>query len=290
MALTSSLAATSAHPLASASTPVLAQAGPTAEAAAPGFSWVDRIDNLLNTGMSIFSRPDTLAQPEQLTAQLANLSTMWALLLIVLGVVCLINGYKYYKVATLMAMLAIGSTVGFWLGGQIDAPKIVMAACLGVLLAVVAFPLTKYAVAVLGGLSGAFIGANLWAGMAAAVNQAAAKQAAEEAAAAGTTALANTEVMPGGQYWIGALIGLVLFGLLAFILFKLSIVLFTSVAGATLAVFGVIALLMDIDGAAPQVVSGLKAHQLVVPLLVFVPAVIGFVLQEMWGPAQPKSE
>ncbi|CAN0052854.1 unnamed protein product, partial [Ectocarpus fasciculatus] len=59
----------------------------------------------------------------------------------------------------------IGSLAGYWLGLSIQAPPLIGAGCVGVLLAVLAIPLMKYAVAVLGGLSGAFIGANLWAGV-----------------------------------------------------------------------------------------------------------------------------
>ncbi len=75
--------------------------------------------------------------------------------------------------------------------------------------------------------------------------------------------------------------------MLAFILFKLSIVLFTSVSGATIAVLGGLALLLSFDPWQETIRSGLTASQMVIPLLVFVPAVIGLILQESWPDASP---
>lgn len=241
----------------------------------------EKVDNLLQTTLSV-SRPDVLAHPDTLTASLGGLSGFWGLTLVILGLLCLVNGYRFYKVATLASMLAIGSVTGFWLGLQIDAPKIVIAACLGILLAVVAFPLMKYAVAALAGLSGAFLGANLWAGLAAAANQAQLRKMHPNLASAQVTDTmrAAAEVVPAEQFWIGALIGLVVCGMLAFILFKLSIVLYTSVCGATLLVMGGIALLLDVEQTRETVAGGLESHALVVPLLVLVPAVVGLILQE----------
>lgn len=222
--------------------------------------------NLFETVLSLFSRADALAQPDVLVEQLQALSAVWAIVFVVLGLACLLNGYKFYKIATVALALLIGAFAGYWLGQHIEAPFIV-AACLGLLLGVVALPLMKYAIAVLGGLAGAFIGANLWTGIAAALNQ--------------TTATA----LPLEAYWIGALIGLMLCGMLAFILFKLAVVMFTSMSGATIAVLGAIALLLSFEPWRESVTSGLTANQLVIPLLVVVPTVIGLIVQEAWTPA-----
>jgi len=157
----------------------------------------------------------------------------------------------------------IGLFAGYWIGQQIQAPFVV-AGSLGLLLAAISFPLMKFAVSIFGGLTGAFIGANLWAGFASAMNKA-----------------ADTHI-PVDAYWIGALVGLMLCGMLAFILYKLSIVLFTSVSGATIAVLGALALLLSFDPWQETIKSGLTASQMVIPLLVFVPAVIGLILQESW--------
>jgi hypothetical protein len=225
------------------------------------------LKNLFETVTAMFSRPDTLAQPEALVENLQTLSVVWAVVFLIVGLMCMLNGYRFYKIATVAIALLIGLFAGYWLGQQIEAPFIV-AGCLGLLLGALAFPLMKFAVAVFGGIAGAFIGANLWAGMASAINK------------------ATTTEVPVDAYWIGALVGLMLCGMLAFILFKLSIVLFTSVSGATIAVLGGLALLLSFEPWQDTIKSGLTASQLIVPLLVFVPAVIGLILQESWPDTQ----
>ena len=76
-------------------------------------------------------------------------------------------------------------------------------------------------------------------------------------------------------------------GIGAFILSKVAIHLFTTVSGSTIAVFGVIALLLSMDGIRDTVISELTRSPLIIPLLVFVPAAIGFLMQEKasgaWG-------
>lgn len=224
--------------------------------------------NLFDTVTAMFSRPDTLAQPAALVENLQALSVVWAVVFLIVGLLCMLNGYRFYKTSTVAIALMIGLFAGYWVGQQIHAPFIV-AGCMGLLLAAIAFPLMKFAVAIFGGVTGAFIGANLWAGIASALNKA-----------------ADTEI-PVDAYWIGALVGLMLCGMLAFILFKLSIVMFTSVSGATIAVLGGLALLLSFDPWHDAIKSGLTASQLVVPLLVFVPAVIGLILQETWPDTKP---
>ena len=222
------------------------------------------MDNLFQTVVHMFSRADTLARPETLVGHLQALSVVWAVVFMIVGTLCLLSGYKFYRIVTVCLALLIGMFAGYWLGSQIQAPYVV-AGCLGVLMAGCVFPLMKFAVALFGGLAGAFIGANLWAGIAHAINQ------------------ATQANMPVDAYWVGALVGLILCGMLAFILFELSIVLFTSVSGATIAVLGTLALLLSFEPWRETVTQGLEASRLIIPMLVFVPALIGLILQEFWS-------
>ena len=220
------------------------------------------LDNLFETVTSVFSRADTLAHPSDLVQQLQAMSVVWAIVFIIAGLLCMISGYRFYKVATVLLALAVGLFAGYYLGKKIDAAYIV-AGCLGLLFSVLCFPLMKYAVAALGGLAGAFIGANLWTGLAHLSSQNANQIA--------------------GRYWVGALLGLIVFGMLAFILWKLSIVVFTSVGGATIAVLGGVALMLNFKPWQQTIADSLSANAITIPLLVFVPALIALILQE----AQP---
>ncbi|MFA7235358.1 MAG: hypothetical protein WC058_00720 [Phycisphaeraceae bacterium] len=212
----------------------------------------------------IFERLDTLAHPDKLVTILEQTGWVVACIFIAVGVLCLLQGYKLYKGVVLLLALIVGMVLGYKLGQTIQA-EVIVAGCVGVLMAVVAWPFMKYAVAICGGLAGAFLGANCWTAL---------------ATQAGNTSSLNLDPH---AYWAGALIGLIFFGLLSFILFEVSIVLFTSVSGSVLAVLGVIALLLQVPGWRDAIAGTVQANPLVLPMLVAVPAVIGLVLQHHLG-------
>lgn len=232
------------------------------------------------------SKGAPLAHPGELLTKLGELGQIWALAFVIMGMICLLNGYKFHKVVTVSLLVMLGAILGYWMGLEIKGPPFVVAAMVSILLGTLAFPLMKYAIAVLGGLSGAFIGANLWVAVARFLNPPAQGPAAT-ASTTNETLLQAGAYMPVDAFWIGALIGLMVCGIGAFILSKISIHLFTTVSGSTIAVFGVIALLLSIDTFRDTVTSELTRSPLIIPLLVFVPAAVGFMMQEKasgaWG-------
>ena len=227
-------------------------------------------DTTVNLIPRIFNRLDTLAHPDNLVTALEQTGWVIASIFVVTGLVCLLQGYKLYKGVVILLALILGGVVGYRMGQHIQA-EIIVAGCLAVLLAVVAWPFMKYAVALAGGLAGAFIGANTWTALADQIN-----------------INTGTTVSPDA-YWAGALMGIILFGMMSFILFELSVVLFTSVSGSVLAVLGIIALLLQVPAWRESIGSSLKANPMVVPLLVIVPAVIGLVIQHSFGGLKRKA-
>ena len=229
-----------------------------------GFS--DHLRSLFEAMSTIFDRGNALTDPQHLIAGVQQLGVVWGIVFVIVGLLCLFNGYKWYRVTTIGLALLLGLLAGYILGQHIGAPFI-LAGCLGALCFAVAFPLLKYMVAALGGLAGAFIGANTW-----------------QAVAMGINGVVGEGSVPADAYWAGALAGLMFCGMLAFILFKLSVVLYTSVSGSTIAVFGSLALVLSIEPWQQAVVSTLTESPAVVPILVFVPAVIGLILQHASPP------
>ena len=220
--------------------------------------------NVFEIMTNVFSRADTLAHPQDLATNLQAMSVVWAVVFLTAGLVCLLSGYRFYRTVVVVLAFAIGGLAGYYLGKKIDAAYVV-AGCLAVLLAVGVFPLMKYAVAIMGGLVGAFMGANSWSAIA---------------------LMLQTDNKPNpavDNYWIGALLGLLVCGMLAFILFNLSVVVFTSVSGSTVAVLGALALLLQFQPWRQSISEGISTNAMIVPILVLVPAVIGFILQESWG-------
>ncbi|MHC4908770.1 MAG: hypothetical protein ACYTF9_03510 [Planctomycetota bacterium] len=198
------------------------------------------------------SRMDILHHPDELLDALARMPFIAASVLVILGLLCVFNGYRWHKwVVVILAFLA-GVGLGNMLNDHFGRSNIV-AVAIGGLCAIAATPMLKVTVAIFAGVTGAFIGANIWTAF--------------NASAAGLN-------------WAGAAMGFILLALASLMMFRLVIVLFTSVGGAAMVVFGVITLLLHVENWEPAVRNSLVTNQLIVPVLVLLAAVGGFVLQE----------
>ncbi len=196
------------------------------------------------------ARLDILAHPDELLTALANVHIVWASVLVVVGVLCVINGYRWHKWVIVICAFLGGLGLGHMLSKQMGQSRIVMAA-IGILFAVVATPLLRSAVAVFGGLTGAFIGANAW------------------------TAFSNSP----DSHLAGAAMGFIAMAMAAFLMYRLVIVLFTSIGGGAMAVMGILTLMLHVPSWESAIRSSLAANNMLVPLLVTVTAVTGLVLQ-----------
>jgi len=229
------------------------------------------ISQLFESVTNAFSRWDALAHPDVLLDNLSTLGTVWSIVFLIGGILCMLNGYKFQKLTTTLVALVLGAFGGYVIAGQILGPDaaqgsaaFIVAGLLSMLLAVLVFPMMKAAVLLFGALAGAFVGANLWTAIGHAVN---------------TT---ENMVMPPEQYWIGLAMGAILCGMMAWMVSDKTIEMFSSVGGSTLMICGGVALLLSFDEVRQPVVDTLSAHAMIVPLLVIVPAVIAFVFQATW--------
>ena len=162
------------------------------------------------------------------------------------------RGYKWHKLVVVLLSLLLGFAVGRMISQDVGKSTVV-AISLGVLLAAIASPLLKYAVAVFAGIAGAGIGATAWSFF-----------------SPGETAMA----------WAGAGMGFITLALLSFIFFRIVVIIFTSVGGAAMMVMGSVALLLQIDSVSVQVREQLSLHPGVLPLVVVTAAVLGIVHQQ----------
>ncbi|MBC8107925.1 MAG: hypothetical protein H7Z14_15155, partial [Anaerolineae bacterium] len=80
--------------------------------------------------------------------------------------------------------------------------------------------------------------------------------------------------------WAGALIGLVAFGMLSFILFKTSVMMFTSLQGAVMLTFGILGLVFKYQSITPQIVQHLQVKPFLLPLAIFIPTILGLIYQQ----------
>ena len=200
----------------------------------------------------IIDRLDILHHPEDLMDLLTQMSYFHAATVLVVGLLCVFHGYSWHKWVVMILGFGIGYMLGQTLAPQMGSSSII-ALSIGALCAIIARPMLKPAVALYAGITGAFIGANIW------------------------SALDN---VPQDMNWAGATMGFIALAMFSIILFKPTIVLFTSVCGAAMVVFGGITLLLNVEQWEPTIRDSLSQHQLVIPLLMAVAAVGGFVLQE----------
>lgn len=203
---------------------------------------------------ALSGRIDVLSRPESVRDILDEISLVWAGIFIIIGTLCLLQGYRWHKWLIVIMAGMFGVRYGLMYGDQVGNPN-VAAACLAVLGAVLAWPLMKYSVAVFGGLAGAFAGANIW------------------------TAIGQD----AGDHRIGAMVGLIIAGLLAFTAFRYVVVGLTTIVGATALTFGVMGCLMQFDGFRSGITDEMNAHPLIVPVVTGSAALFGVIFQLAGG-------
>ena len=206
----------------------------------------------IRTFRDAFAQMDILTHPDQLLDSLAKMPMIAASMVVIIGILCVLNGYRWHKWVVVALAFILGLLIGHILSQSMGKSAIV-AIALGVLFACIATPMLRWTVAVFGGLTGAFLGANAWT-------------------------LANAQ--PENAQWAGACMGFIAVALLSFVVFRLVVVLFTSIGGAAMVVLGIITLLMQVPGWEANVRNSLATNQYLIPLLVTVAAVAGFVIQE----------
>jgi hypothetical protein len=190
-------------------------------------------------------------QQENLLSWCQQMTPGVATLLILMGIVYLLFGFQIFKPLVLLNAAIVGAFIGANLGGQGDA-AIIGAVIGGVGGAALAWPTMKYAVALMGGIFGVVLGAGLWHALS----------------------------LDPRLVWAGALVGLLGFGLLSFILFRGSVMMYTSLQGSFMLVFGILSLMYRYQDIAPMLTLHLKVQPFLLPAAIFVPAVIGLIFQQ----------
>lgn len=179
-----------------------------------------------------------------------------AALLILMGIIYLIFGFKLFKGLVMLNAAAVGAAIGLAIGQRTEMGLALMVLC-GFVAAATTWPLMKWAVAVMGGLAGALMGATLW----------------------------QTFGLDAQFAWSGALSGLILFGLLSFILFRGSVTMYMSLQGAAMLIFGVLGMLDKYDQIAPKLTSTMAMKPFLLPMAIIIPAIIGMLYQQSDGGA-----
>lgn len=205
--------------------------------------------------LAAFEMPSQLEFVNSLT----TLNLAVAAVLIICGFVYLLQGWKIFKVLVVINAAVLGGILGSQLGAVLKGPNMpLFGGIAGVLLlAVLAWPLMKIGVSLMGAMAGGLVGYVLWGYF----FEIAGKQTLTQHA------------------WAGAVIGMITLGLLAFVIFRLVIMIFTSIQGSLMMVSGLCALLMHVGPVKTSLYNALSQNAHLMILLVAVPALIGFAFQ-----------
>jgi hypothetical protein len=183
---------------------------------------------------------------------ITSLDKVEAVTFISFGVVCLMYGWRVFKILVVISFTLLGLFLGISVTNMIVGLNnhfvggVVGMCVLGIL----SIPLMRYAVCILGALAGGILTSSIWY----------------------ATPLAERYI------WAGALIGMVA-GMISFIIFKVAVILFSSLTGASLIVVGSLALLYIYPGTSARLEQILFTKQWFLPTLLIAPTLIGLVLQ-----------
>jgi hypothetical protein len=174
-----------------------------------------------------------------------------ALLLVLLGLVYLLFGFYLFKPLVLLNAAFVGAMVGVLLSGKTGGalPSGVLG---GFVAAAATYPLMKWAVALMGGLFGAALGLSLW----------------------------HTFGLEPGFAWTGGCMGVIACGLLCFIVFRGSVMAYTSLQGSVMVVFGVLSLAFRYQDFAPKLASSLQVKPFLLPMCIFIATILGLIYQQ----------
>ena len=179
--------------------------------------------------------------------QVLTLQLREALTLIAFGAVCILYGWRIFTILVAICAGAIGMIIGMELGRRMGSQ--VWGGVIGIIiLAAVSIPFLKWAVAVLASIAGGIITGGIWY-------------------ACG---------FPQEYMWAGALVGAVAGGMISFIIFKISVMLFTSLAGTAMVLAGVLALLNLYQPSSEGIKNIVLNHIWVTPVALIVPT-LGFI-------------
>jgi hypothetical protein len=120
----------------------------------------------------------------------------------------------------------------------------------------------RWAVAITGGLCGIAIGVSMW----------------------------RTLNLDPNFAWAGSGMGLIFFGLLTFILFRGCVMTYMSLQGAAMLIFGLLALLFKYDGMSPRVHYCLHCKPFLLPMMIFIPTVLGILFQQNHATGGPPAK
>lgn len=200
-----------------------------------------------------------LVPVDSIWEQITALTWLQAVLAVSFGVVYLLYGWRIFKILVVISFALVGLFAGIRLGSQHNME--ILGGLTGFcLMAAVSIPLMKWAVSLLGAIAGGVLTGGLWYAF----------------------------ELPGKYIIAGAAIGIIAGGMISFIVFKIAVMLFTSLGGSSLIVSGMLSLLHHYEVYCYQnnqeafhdrIRDLVYNHNWFLPVVLLGPTIIGIIVQ-----------
>lgn len=182
--------------------------------------------------------------------QITTLTWLQAVLAVSFGAVYLMYGWRIFKALAVISFALLGLYAGMWAGGQFD--NVLLGAVLGsASLAILSIPLMRWAVSILGAVAGGILTAGVW----------------------------HAGNLPDQFIWAGGLVGIVAGGMISFIIFKIAVMLFSSLGGSAIMVAGILSLLHQYTATTERINDLIYNYNWFLPAALLIPTALGMVLQ-----------
>ena len=184
--------------------------------------------------------------------QITSLEKLEAFTFMAFGAVCLFYGWRIFRILVAISFALIGLFVGIYTNNLlIGGNEIWLGIICMILFAAFSIPMMRWGVCLLGAAAGGVITGGAWF----ALN------------------------LPQQYIWAGALVGLVAGGMISFIVFKVAVILFSSIGGGALIVAGTLALIYHYTPTKVQMQNLVLYQQWFLPVAIMVPMLVGIIVQ-----------
>lgn len=204
----------------------------------------------------------TIVPMDEMWKQISSLDLVEAIAFISFGTVCLFYGWRVFKILVTICFGVLGLCLGAWANVQLVQGHGVWLAMIGaIFFAALSIPFMRWGVTVLGAISGAILISGIW--------------------------LAAS--LPENSIWMGAIFGLIVGGMVSFIIFKIAVILFTSLGGSVLVAMGSLAILYNEHVVeSKQLEDFVLRHPWFLPLFLLAPLGLGVYLQHRSSKGAPE--
>lgn len=195
----------------------------------------------------------TIVPVDTIWGYVTSLNLLEALTFISFGTVCLLYGWRVFKVLVVISFGLLGLFLGIMASEKINGEQHqVLGGLIGLgLMAAISVPLMRWAVSILGAVAGGILTSGLWIAC----------------------------QLPEQYWWAGGLIGVIAGGMISFIIFRIAVMLFSSFGGSGLVVVGVLALLHQYSQTTEQVRELFFNTRWFLPAALLIPTAVGVILQ-----------